>query len=105
MTDDLARLLHATRAALLEGNLAALTPLAQEIGTALADGGAPPADPVALHALAQDNARLLEAALRGVKAVRRRIDAIAASRELVTYDAAGQRGALAPSAGLPARRV
>ncbi len=109
MTHELAQLLAATRKALLAGDLAALPPLSEAVEAAL-EGGWPngavaDADAAALHAQARENARLLEAAMRGVKAARRRLAEISASRDLVTYDASGQRGVVATSAARQTRRA
>lgn len=101
---QLETLLDQTATALLAGDLAALARLAPEIEAAL---DAPPdrASAERLQWKAQRNARLLEAASRGVKAARLRMTEITRGPTLTTYDARGRRAELAPLGLTPARRV
>jgi hypothetical protein len=101
---NLEDLLDAAAEALLTGDLPALSRLTPGIESATLA----PADRASaerLHAKAQRNARLLQAATRGVKAARLRVEEITRGPTLTTYDARGQK-ALLPTSGLePARRV
>lgn len=97
-------LLDATTAALLAGDLTALARLAPQMEQA----DLSPADQpqlLRLQSKAHRNARLLQAAARGVKAARLRVDEITRGPTLTTYDAQGQKALIAPSGILPARRV
>jgi len=101
---QLEALLDQAAAALLVGDMAALARLAPEIEAAQI---APP-DPASAERLqrkAQRNARLLEAAGRGVKAARLRLSEITRGPTLTTYDARGQKAEIAPLGLTPARRV
>jgi hypothetical protein len=96
-------LLDQTAEALLRGDLAALADLTEAIGAA-----PPPQDQISaarLRAKAERNARLLQAAARGVKAARARLADIALGPVLTTYDARGRRESVAPLGSAPARRV
>lgn len=97
-------LLDAAAEALLAGDLTALSQLTPQIESASL---APPDRTSAerLHAKAQRNARLLQAATRGVKAARLRVSEITRGPTLTTYDARGQKALLATSGLEPARRV
>lgn len=89
--------------ALLAGDLAALSDLAPRI-----EAAAPPQDPGTLERLrakARRNARLLDAAMRGVKAARHRVAEITRGPTLTTYDARGQKAEIVASGMMPARRV
>lgn len=105
MQTDLETLLDQTRDAVLVGDLATLADLAPRVA-ALADD-LPRLDAVAasrLIRLAERNAQLLQAATRGVRAAQCRLTEIAEGPTLTTYDARGQRAAIAlPSALLPRR--
>jgi hypothetical protein len=101
---SLEALLDAAADALLAGDLAALSQLTPQIESA----ALAPADRAAaerLQAKAQRNARLLQAATRGVKAARLRVAEITRGPTLTTYDARGQKAQLAPQGLIPARRV
>lgn len=90
--------------ALLSGNLAALallTPQIESIDPKAADR----TSAERLRTKAERNARLLEAATRGVKAARLRVAEIARGPTLTTYDARGQKAQIAPVGSEPARRV
>ena len=97
-------LLDAAAEALLAGDLSALSRLTPEIESAAL---APPNRAAAerLQAKAQRNARLLQAATRGVKAARLRVVEITRGPTLTTYDARGQKAQIAPTGFEPARRV
>ncbi|MFN5998937.1 MAG: hypothetical protein ACK47C_05670 [Paracoccaceae bacterium] len=90
--------------ALLSGNLAALALLVPQIESI----DVKPIDRTSaerLRSKAERNARLLEAASRGVKAARLRVTEIARGPALTTYDARGQKALIAPIGTEPARRV
>jgi hypothetical protein len=90
--------------ALLSGNLAALALLAPQIESiSLIATDRPTAE--RLRTKAERNARLLEAATRGVKAARLRVAEIVRGPALTTYDARGQKALIAPIGSEPARRV
>ncbi|WP_374392973.1 hypothetical protein [Tabrizicola sp.] len=97
-------LLDQAAAALMAGDLAALARLAPKIEAARIA----PTDRASaerLQAKARRNARLLEAATRGVKAARLRMTEIARGPTLTTYDARGHKAEIAPLGLTPARRV
>ena len=97
-------LLDQAAAALLSGDLAALarlTPALESASPAAPDR----ASAERLQQKAQRNARLLEAATRGVKAARHRVAEITRGPTLTTYDARGQRAKIEPQGLTPARRV
>lgn len=106
MQSALETLLDQTRDAVLGGDLAALAALAPQVA-AMAD------DPPRLDAVAADrllrkaerNADLLQAATRGVRAAQGRLDEINAGPTLTTYDARGQRSAIAPPLPMAQRRI
>ncbi len=88
-------LLDTAREALLDGDILKLAALAGELEAATL-----PRDPAALHrsrAKAGRNAALLAAALKGLRAARRRAEELAQPDRFSTYDARGRRGALAAS--------
>jgi hypothetical protein len=94
---------HAAEA-LLSGDLAALARLTPQIETAsVTASDRPSAERLQRKALR--NARLLEAATRGVKAARMRMGEITRGPTLTTYDARGQRAMIAPLSLEPARRA
>lgn len=101
---SLETLLDAAAEALLAGDLQALSRLTPEIESARL---APPdrASAERLHAKAQRNARLLQAATRGVKAARLRVAEITCGPTLTTYDARGQKAQLPTGGSEPPRRV
>jgi hypothetical protein len=101
---QLEELLDDAAAALLAGDLARLAGLTPQIESARpAAMDRPTAERV--QAKAQRNARLLEAATRGVKAARLRMTEITRGPTLTTYDARGQKALIAPLGSEPARRV
>jgi D-aminopeptidase len=101
---SLEALLDQAAAALLGGDLAALARLTPEI-EAIRIVPTDRASALRLQQKAQRNARLLEAATRGVKAARLRMTEITRGPTLTTYDARGQKAEIAPLALTPARRV
>jgi hypothetical protein len=97
-------LLDAAAEALLTGNLTALSLLTPQIEShSIAPLDRATAERI--QAKAQRNARLLQAATRGVKAARLRVTEIARGPTLTTYDARGQIALLATTGSEPARRV
>lgn len=102
--ERLETLLDQAADALISGNLpelARLTPQIESVEMRTADRVAAER----LRAKAERNARLLDAAMRGVKAARHRVSEITRGPTLSTYDARGQKALIAPLSGLPARRV
>jgi hypothetical protein len=102
MIPALEQLLDRARDALLAGDLAALSGLEVALD---AETARLPVLEVAtarrLQAKAQRNARLLQAASRGLSAARDRMADIAAGPGLATYDAKGRKAALSwPTAAL-----
>lgn len=97
-------LLDEAATALLAGDFAALAHLTPQIESATPDVS-DRAGAERLQTKARRNARLLQAATRGVKAARLRVAEITCGPTLTTYDARGQRAQI-PTTGLePARRV
>ncbi len=97
-------LLDRAAEALLAGDFAELAALAPQIDSAeLAVTDRASAERLQEKALR--NARLLEAATRGVKAARHRMTEITRGPTLTTYDARGQKAAILPLGPEPARRV
>lgn len=106
MSMHLEQLLDQTRDALVAGNFAALADLAVRVEAAAATF--PRLDqPTArrLRTKADRNAKLLQAATRGIKAARQRLTDISAAATLSTYDARGRREVIAVSSALQPRRV
>jgi hypothetical protein len=103
LLDDL---LDQTRDALVIGNLAALAGLAPRVAT-LAENLPQVDRPTAerLRRKADRNARLLQAATRGVRAAQQRLKDISAGASLVTYDAQGRRETLSGASVQMPRRV
>lgn len=101
---NLEALLDAAADALLAGDLAALSQLTPQIESA----ALAPSDRAAAERLqtkARRNARLLQAATRGVKAARLRVAEITRGPTLTTYDARGQKAQISTGGSEPARRV
>ena len=96
-------LLDQAAQALLAGDLSALATLTPRIESAALPQDRATAE--RLQAKAQRNARLLEAATRGVKAARLRVAEITRGPTLTTYDARGQKAQIAPQGLTAARRV
>ncbi|WP_149587184.1 hypothetical protein [Tabrizicola flagellatus] len=83
-------LLDAVAAALTAGDFVTLSELAPQVeAISLAAEDARLAEPIL--AKARRNARLIEAAGRGVRAARLRLSEITQGRELTTYNARGQK--------------
>lgn len=97
-------LLDQAAAALLAGDLAALARLTPGIAAARITS-VDRAGAERVQRKAQRNARLLDAATRGVKAARLRMTEIARGPTLTTYNARGQKAEIAPLGLEPARRV
>lgn len=97
-------LLDQAAAALLAGDLATLARLTPDLESAHVTA-ANEAGARRLQRKAERNARLLQAATRGVKAARLRVDEITRGPTLTTYDARGQKALIAPTGIEPARRV
>jgi hypothetical protein len=98
-------LLDRAAEALLNGDFAVLAGLAPRIEAA---AGLQPMDrstAIRLRQKADRNARLLDAATRGVNAARRRVTEITQGPTLTTYDARGMKAAIAPQGLTAARRV
>lgn len=93
--------LAAIRTAALNGDLAALDAISAALETNLAElQGLSAEELEAIGRAAAENVPRLEAALRGVRAARRRIAEVAGAERPSTYDHAGRRqGLLPPSSG------
>lgn len=105
MTHELHGLLADTRTALLAGDLAALSAMAERTEAAIATLPASRAELVELQAGAARNAALLAAGLRGVRAARRRLAEIAGYGRFSTYDAQGRLGLVGGAPAKPMRRA
>ena len=106
MSTQLEALLDQTRDALIAGDLADLSNLAAKVevmAAALPQLDQPTAD--RLRQKADRNARLLQAAQRGIRAARQRINEINAGPSLSTYDARGRREVIPGPSLLMPRRV
>lgn len=105
MTDGLAGTLDAIRAALREGNYAALSELAAELD-AQTEGAAtmPAAELRLLRQRATETAACLVAARNGIRAARRRVAEVTGGpAALSTYDREGRRSPPGPGASVPKR--
>ena len=106
MQTALETLLDQTRDAVLTGDLAMLADLAPRVAAMAED--LPRLDAVAadrLRGKAERNAHLLQAATRGVRAAQGRLEEISAGPTLTTYDARGQRAAIASISATVPRRI
>ena len=106
MSAQLELILDQTRDALIAGDLAGLAELASrvdELATALPGLDRPTAE--RLRRKADRNARLLQAASRGVKAARQRLKEIGSAATLSTYDALGRREVIIGPSALSPKRV
>lgn len=106
MSAELEALLDQTCVALIAGNMAALTGLAERVevlSVALPRLDRPTAE--RLHRKADRNARLLQAASRGIKAAKQRLTEIGTGPTLSTYDMRGRREVIATYSSSPPRRV
>lgn len=102
----LERLLNDLETKVRRGDFASLASLAPQIEAALAELSlsSPLGDLARLKAKADFNARLLDAARRGVKAARRRLDdARLVTSGLQTYDGSGKRSDIALGAATTGR--
>jgi hypothetical protein len=91
-------LLDQTREALLSGDLAALSGLDDQIAAALDKLPVLGTDAARrVQRKAERNAKLLQAAGRGLRAARDRMAEIASGPSLATYDAQGRKAALGGS--------
>ena len=106
MSMQLELLLDQTRDALIAGNFAVLAQLSAQV-EALADAFPRVDRPTAdrLRSKADRNARLLQAATRGIKAARQRLSDIGTASTLSTYDARGRREVIVGPSGFTPRRV
>jgi hypothetical protein len=99
-------LLDRAAEALVAGDLAELGALTPAIEESAATISVPDrATAGRLHAKAERNARLLEAATRGVRSARHRVVEITRGPALTTYDARGLKAVIAPIKAEAARRV
>jgi hypothetical protein len=105
MTATLDSLLDLTADALLRGDLAALPGLTRAIEAQADTRPQDRAMAERLRVKADRNARLLQAAGRGVRAARARLADIATGPVLTTYDCRGRRESVAAIDPCPARRV
>ncbi len=104
--ERLQALLDQGHAALMAGDLSVLAGLATEVEVALgAAGSCDLGQARQLAALASRNERLLEAALGGVRAARRRARDLSDQGRFSTYDVGGQRGQPGLTGAATARRI
>lgn len=106
MSTQLEALLDHTRDALIAGDISNLAALAEQVEALVAD--LPQLDRPAAERLNQKanrNARLLQAAQRGVRAARQRVIEIQAGPALSTYDARGRREVIEGPSPLRPHRV
>ncbi len=106
MSTQLEAVLDQTRDALIAGDFADLSKLAGKVeamAVALPQLDRPTAD--RLRQKADRNARLLQAAQRGIRAARQRINEINAGPSLSTYDMHGRRAVIPGPSLLMPRRV
>lgn len=104
MLHTLEDLLDLAREAMLAGDLPALAALTPQIEGAVATD----LDPPTARRVAQKadrNARLLQAAARGVRAAQARLRDITARPVLTTYDAQGRKDTIAAVSPLAPRRL
>lgn len=92
----LEELLDQAAGALLRGDLAALPALTEAIGAKTESLAEDAPDAGRLREKADRNARLAQAAARGVRAARGRLSEIASGPVLTTYDALGRRASVPP---------
>ena len=106
MSTQLEVLLDLTRDALIAGDFAVLAQLSAQVEV-LADAF-PRVDRQTadrLRSKADRNARLLQAATRGIKAARQRLSDISTASTLSTYDARGRREVIVGPSSFAPRRV
>jgi len=98
-------LMDLTRDAVLAGDLASLASLAPRVEAAVERLTTLDEETARrLHQKANGNARLLQAASRGVRAAQGRLAEIISGPTLTTYDSRGRKEALTPLSQLSARR-
>ena len=105
-TADLEACLDATRTALMAGDMVTLAKLAGLVEVAIASSGRPEG-PALLRVKkkAEANGRILQAALKGVRAARQRAQELSNHGRFSTYDAGGRRDQIGVAAAIPARRL
>jgi hypothetical protein len=97
-------LLDETAAALIAGDFSTLSRLTPQIES-LSIGALDRKTAEILQAKANRNARLLDAASRGLKSAKQRFAEVTRGPTLTTYDARGQKAQISTSADIPTRRV
>lgn len=96
--------LDRTYDALISGDLAALGPLGAAMAALPDLAGLDRSGAIRIRRKAERNARLLQAAQRGLRTARGRLAEIAAEPALTTYDAQGQKASVGQvAAGAPRR--
>ena len=105
MTHPLDDLLDQTHQALLAGDLSRLGTLAPQVDSAATPVATDSGTAQRLRRKAERNARLLQAALRGLRAARGQMDAVAGGADVTTYDAQGRKSTLARVRPLRTKRV
>lgn len=101
---QLEALLDSAAAALIAGDFDALARLTPQIESL--DLGTPDRKTAEiLQAKALRNARLLDAASRGLKAAKHRMSEVTRGPTLTTYDARGQKAQISPLANVAVRRA
>ena len=99
-------ILDETHAALRAGNLPLLEVLSARTDLALdANGGCDRSLAQRLQRKAQRNARMIAAAMKGVKAARQRAQDLTTQGRFSTYDAGGRRDQVGLSTTAPSRRL
>jgi hypothetical protein len=90
--DDLLPCLSETRGALLSGNIKKLVTLTERTERALEQGKRlAEQDLIMLRAAAEENRRLLDAALKGIRAAKRRASDLTEVGRFSTYEEGGKR--------------
>lgn len=97
-------LLDETAAALIAGDFAALSRLTPQIESQNIVARDRKTAEI-LQAKALRNARLLDAASRGLKSAKQRLSEVTQGPTLTTYDARGQKAQISTLADIPTRRV
>jgi flagellar biosynthesis/type III secretory pathway chaperone len=97
-------LLDSAAAALIAGDFEALSRLTPQIES-LSLGTPDRKTAEILQAKALRNARLLDAASRGLKSAKQRLSEVTRGPTLTTYDARGQKAQISSLADIPTRRV
>lgn len=103
--EALERLLDRAHAALMAGDLMALSPLADAVDKLVSGlGRIDAATAGRLRQKADRNGGMLQAATRGIRAARSRIADILAEPALTTYDARGRKGSVGQVSGQVPKR-